>query len=81
MLRSEHLRVWFTPQRRFIISCAALDRLAGRPIGTLSRFLDREKHVTLTYGTGLADYYPFLALLGYQPPKDTDTSETGESST
>lgn len=65
---AEHLRAWFTPERRSLISSSALDKLAGRPVGMFSRFLARQPHIVLSRGNGLSDYYPWLALLGYQPP-------------
>lgn len=65
---AEHLRAWFTPERRKLINASELDRLAGRPVGLFARFLARQPNVVLTRGNGLADYYPFLALLGYEPP-------------
>lgn len=69
---AEHLRAWFTsqPLRKQLISARALDVLSGRPLGTFSRFLAGEKYVTFERA-GVAAYYPFLALLGYQPPTDT----------
>ena len=67
---AEHLRAWFTPDRRKLISARAVDVLAGRPIGTFHRFLTGVPHVTLGR-TGLSVYYPVLALIGYVPPNDT----------
>ena len=67
---ADHLRSWFTPDRRKLISSRSLDLLAGRPLGTLSRFLSKQKRFTFSR-SGLSHYYPFLALLGYQPPSDT----------
>lgn len=65
---AEHLRAWFTPERRKLISARSLDELAGRPPDMLSRFLAGTKHYTLSRGKGVTVYYPFLALLGYAPP-------------
>lgn len=67
---AEHLRAWFTPERRKLISARAVDVLAGRPIGTFHRFLTGVPHVTLGR-TGLTVYYPILRLIGYVPPSDT----------
>ena len=64
---SEHLLAWFTPARRKLISTRALDAEAGAPLGTFSRFLKGERHVTFRR-SGLARYYPALQLLGYVPP-------------
>jgi hypothetical protein len=64
----DHLRAWLTPERRALLNCTAIDRLAGRPAGTLSRFAAAQPHVTLRY-VGPEDYYPYLKLLGYEPPK------------
>jgi hypothetical protein len=64
---AQHLREWFTPTRRKIISSRALDALAQRPLGTLSRFLSEQEGFTFER-SGLASYYPFLALVGYEPP-------------
>ena len=73
---ADHLREWFTPVRRALISSRALDKMAGRPLGTFSRFLAGEPHYTLERGA-YNDYLPFLALLGYQPPKRGHTSAKG----
>jgi hypothetical protein len=64
----DHLRTWFTEERRKLIRSSELDRQAGRPVGTFSRFLAGSPTVPLTYSPGLTSYYPALALLGYQPP-------------
>jgi len=64
----DHLRSWLTPERLKYINCSALDRAAGRPAGTLSRFAAAQPHITMRY-VGPEVYYPFLQLLGYQPPK------------
>lgn len=63
---AEHLFAWFTPARRELINSTALDRLSGRPVGTMSRFLAREPHMTLERA-GVHHYYPILAHLGYEP--------------
>jgi len=63
---AEHLRAWFTPARRELISTRAVDRLAGRPVGTLARFLAGEKYMTFEK-IDISLYYPTLALVGYVP--------------
>lgn len=78
---SDHLRAWFTPARRKLISSRALDELANRYPGTFSRFLAGEASYVLTRGNGLKDYYPVLRLLGYHPPKEGDTRQNRERST
>ncbi|RYE91499.1 MAG: hypothetical protein EOO37_00020 [Cytophagaceae bacterium] len=72
MTPAEHLRAWFhaDPRRRLLISARAVDELAGRPLGTFSRFLSGEKYMTFER-TGVAHYYPVLAAVGYVPPDDT----------
>jgi hypothetical protein len=69
---AQHLRAWFLsePRRMRLISARALDELSGRPLGTFSRFLQGEKYVNFERA-GVAEYYPCLRLLGYQPPTDT----------
>lgn len=64
----DHLRAWLTTDRLKYLNCSALDRSAGRPIGTLSRFVSNQEHVTLRY-VGVEAYYPYLQLFGYEPPK------------
>lgn len=63
----QHLLEWFTPTRKKIISCRALDVLAERPVGTFSRFLAQQRGITFTRAS-LSPYYPFLKELGYEPP-------------
>lgn len=70
MTPAEHLRAWFTPARTQMISSRAVDILCGRPPGTLSRFLNREKYMTFER-IDVSVYYPVLALVGYVPPSDT----------
>ena len=65
---SQHLKEWFTPVRRKLISSRALDALAERPLGTFSRFLAGQDKMTLER-SGLGAYYPFLAEVGYTPPE------------
>lgn len=62
-----HLLEWFTPHRKLLISSRALDSLAGRPLGTFSRFLAGQKGFTFTRAK-ISAYYPFLKELGYLPP-------------
>jgi hypothetical protein len=64
---AQHLLAWFTEERKKLISSRALDTYAGRPVGTFSRFLARQPGFTFTR-TSLRPYYPFLKLLGYEPP-------------
>jgi hypothetical protein len=68
---AEHLRAWFhaDPRRLRLISARAVDLLAGRPVGTFSRFLSGEKYMTFER-TGVAHYYAVLAAVGYVPPID-----------
>lgn len=66
MSAAEHLRAWFTPERRELISTRAVDRLAGRPVGTLARFLAGEKYMTFEK-IDISVYYPTLSLVGYVP--------------
>jgi hypothetical protein len=69
---AEHLRAWFLadPRRLRLISARAVDQLAGRPLGTFSRFLAGGKYMTLER-VGVAAYYPVLACVGYVPPSDS----------
>lgn len=64
----DHLRAWLTPERRAMMNCTAIDRLAGRAPGTLARFAASQPHVNFRY-VGPEAYYPHLKLLGYEPPK------------
>ena len=64
---ADHLLEWLIPHRIQLISFRRMDALAGRPIGTFSRFVKRQPGFTFTRAS-LEPYYPFLALLGYQPP-------------
>jgi hypothetical protein len=64
----DHLRAWLASDRLRYLNCSALDRAAGRPVGTLSRFANKQEHITLRY-VGVEAYYPYLQLLGYEPPK------------
>jgi hypothetical protein len=66
---AEHLRAWFhaDPRRLRLISARAVDELAGRPLGTFSRFLAGGKYMTFERA-GVAAYYPVLAAVGYVPP-------------
>lgn len=66
---AEHLKLWFTPIRRELISARKLDKLAGRPLGTFSRFLAGQRYFTFTRAS-LEPYYPFLREVGYKPPGD-----------
>ena len=66
MTPQNHLRLWFTPERKALIRGTALDRLASCPTGTFSRFLANDPEVPLTRLIYL--YYPALTLLGYAPP-------------
>lgn len=75
MTAAEHLLTWFTPERRNFIKALNLDRAVGRPEGTLSRFLAREKYMTLER-VGVATYYPALRLLGYSPDLDLSQDES-----
>lgn len=76
---AEHLRAWFLadPRRLRLISSRAVDELAGRPLGTFSRFLSGEKYMTFER-TGVSHYYPTLAAVGYVPPSDTSEGPNGE---
>lgn len=64
--RQQHLQDWFTLNRKKLIRCSELDRRAGRPIGTFSRFLALDPEVPLTHT--ISTYYPALIELGYFPP-------------
>ena len=64
---STDLRTWFTPLRRELISRRAVDRLSGRPLGVLNRYLHQERHITFKI-IGIQGYYPALKLLGFNPP-------------
>jgi hypothetical protein len=70
-----HLLEWFTPVRRRLISARALDELAGRPLGTFSRFLAGQHGFTFTRAR-LDVYYPFLAEVGYTPLEEIETFES-----
>lgn len=66
--RLSHLRAWFTPERRRLISARAVDELAAS--GTPSafwRFLNGSPNVTFRI-VGLSRYYEVLAHVGYVPP-------------
>lgn len=68
---AEHLRAWFhaDPRRLRLISARAVDELAGRPLGTFSRFLAGGKYMTFER-VGVSHYYAVLAAVGYVPPVD-----------
>jgi hypothetical protein len=66
---STDLREWFTPLRRELISRRAVDRLAGRPLGVLNRYLHGEAHITFKI-VGITGYYQTLSLLGFVPPDE-----------
>jgi hypothetical protein len=72
---AQHLLTWFTPERRQIINALGLDRAAKRPDGTFSRFLARQRYMTLER-VGVAEYYPALRLLGYRPDLDLSQDES-----
>lgn len=61
----DQIRQWFTGDRRRLIRSAELDRLAGRPVATFSRFLANDPSVPLTFT--LSSYLPALALVGFVP--------------
>jgi hypothetical protein len=66
--RLDHLRQWFTPERRRLISARAIDELAGYEVKvSFWRFLKGQPNVTFRI-TGLERYYAVLSLVGYQPP-------------
>jgi hypothetical protein len=66
--RLDHLRQWFTPERRRLISARAIDELAGYEVKvSFWRFLKGHPNVTFRI-TGLERYYAVLSLLGYSPP-------------
>lgn len=67
---AEHLRAWFTDDRRKLISARAVDIMANRPPGTLSRFLAGEKYMTFERAD-VSQYYPVLRLVGYSPPNSS----------
>ena len=66
MTAAEHLRAWFTPERRELISLRAVDLAANRPLGTLARFLNSGQYMTFEK-IDVSVYYPPLGLLGYMP--------------
>jgi hypothetical protein len=70
--RLDHLRQWFTPERRRLISARAIDELAGYEVKvSFWRFLKGHPNVTFRI-TGLERYYAVLSLVGYQPPTDEE---------
>jgi hypothetical protein len=66
---AQHLLAWFTPVRRQLIKCAAVDRLSKRRLGSLARFLAGSEDAKFSR-VDLRPYYPVLQLLGYLPPGD-----------
>ncbi len=72
--RLDHLRRWFTPERRRLISARAIDELAGSDVKvSFSRFLKGEPNVTFRI-VGLEKYYRVLSLLGYAPPSEAEVA-------
>ena len=67
---ADHLKAWFTPARRALLSLRAIDLAAGSTPGTLNRFLNGEKYMNFNR-VGISRYLAVLALLGYVPHSDT----------
>lgn len=58
-----------------MLNAYAFDRLAHRPLGYFSRFMKRDKYITMDRA-GLTEYYPLLRLVGYLPPEAIWTPNT-----
>lgn len=69
MTPTAHLLTWATPARCKLLNGLAFDRHAGKSPGTFTRFLKRQRTITLER-TGVQDYYPLLRLVGYLPPRE-----------